>query len=85
MLHIPVAHDRLFFAGLVHAADLRAFQGISLLNQAEQIALNGFSVGIHAVFIFQDPDDILLAQWMLRIRMLSQNIKNMENQQVLGL
>ena len=53
---------------------------IAAVHQIEQIAPNGFSIGTHGIFPFQNIGNLLLAESMLFIGVSLKNVQNIENQ-----
>ncbi len=81
-----VALLRLAGFGVRHHTDgLAVLDVVAAVHEVQNVPPNGFAVGGHVVFGFQDLGDVLLAQAVLLVGVLPQDVQNVHNQQLFRL
>ena len=68
-----------------HTHRFAVFDVVAAIHQVGQVAADRFAIGGHIVFVFQNIGNVLLTQPVFFVRVLAQNIQNVDNQQLFGL
>ena len=85
MLHVPVRVDDLLLTVLSVANGLAVGQRIPEVDQICEIALDRLTVRLHAVFGFEQLQNVPLRQPMLSIGIAFQDVQNVQDQELFGL